>query len=79
MGCHDVQGIVLADLPVCTEGTPSALPPFIVRPAVWCCQPFVWMTAWTSIAGPPDFELDVGLDDNVAKVSIGGMIPLALQ
>ena len=73
------QGVVLADLLVYAEGTPSALSPFPGRPAVWCCQPVVGMTIWTLTTGPPDLDVGLGLDDNVAKVSIAGMMPLALQ
>ena len=73
------QGVVLTDLPVCTEGATTTSPPLPARPAVWCCQPLVWMAIWTLIAGPPDLGVDLGLDDNVAKVSIVGMVPLALQ
>ena len=79
MRCLCVQGIVVADLLVCTEGTSSALPPFPARPAVWCCQPTVWMTIWTLTAGPPDLGVGVGSDDNIPKVIIPGMVPLALQ
>ena len=37
------------------------------------------MAIWTLVTGPPDLGVGLGLDDNVAKVSIAGMIPLALQ
>ena len=37
------------------------------------------MAIWTLTAGPPDLGVGLWLDDNVAKVSIVGMIPLALQ
>ena len=37
------------------------------------------MAIWALCAGPPDLDVGLGLDDNVAKVSIVGMIPLALQ
>ena len=70
---------MLANLPVCTEGTPSALPPFPARPATWPCQPFVWVAIWTLVTRPPDLGVGLGLDDIVTKVSVVGMIPLALQ
>ena len=79
VGCLCVQGVVLADLLVCTEGTPSAPPPFAARPVVCCCQPFVWIPIWTLTAGPPDLGAGLGLDDNTAKVSIVNMVKLALQ
>ena len=41
MRCLCGQGVVLTDLPVCTEGTPTALLPFSARPVIWCCQPVV--------------------------------------
>ena len=74
-----MQGVVLANLLVCTEGTPTALPPTPARPAVWCCQPSVWMAIWTLTTGPPDLGAGLGLDDNTAKVSIVDMVKLALQ
>ena len=37
------------------------------------------MAIWTLTAGPPDLGLGLWLDDNVAKVSIVGMVKLALQ
>ena len=79
MGCLCGQGVVLADLLVCTEGTPTALPPFPARPAIWCCQPVVWMAIWTLGTGPPDLDVGMRFDDSVAKVSIVRMVPLALQ
>ena len=79
MRCLCVQGIVLTGLHVCTEGATTALPPFTGRPAVWCCQPFVWMAIWTLTAAPPDLSVGMGFDDDVPQVSIPGMIPLALQ
>ena len=79
MRCLCRQVIVLADLLAGTEGTPTALPPFPVRPAVWGCQPVVWIAIWTLTTGPPDLGAGVGLDDNIPEVSIPGMVPLALQ
>ena len=79
MTCPGGQGVVLADLLVCTERTPTALPPFPARPAVGCCQPFVWMAIWTLTAGPPDLGVGVRFDNDVAKVNIAEMVPLALQ
>ena len=79
MGCLSGQGIVLADLLAGTEGTPTALPPFSARPVMWCCQPAVWMAIWTLVTGPPDLGVRVWLDDSIPKVSIPGMVPLALQ
>ena len=37
------------------------------------------MAVWTLCADPPDLDVGLGLDDNVAKVSIVGMVKLALQ
>ena len=37
------------------------------------------MASWTFTAGPPDLDVGLGLDDNVAEVSIVGMVELALQ
>ena len=37
------------------------------------------MAIWTLTAGPPNLGVGLGFDDNVAEVSIVGMIPLALQ
>ena len=37
------------------------------------------MAIWTLTTGPPDLAIGLWLDDNIAKVSIVGMIPLALQ
>ena len=30
-------------------------------------------------AGPPDFDVGLGLDDSIPQVRIPGMVPLALQ
>ena len=79
MRCLCGQGVVLADLLVCTEGTPTALPPFCARPAVWRCQPVVWMAIWALATGPPEHGMGLGLDDSTAKVSILRMVKLALQ
>ena len=37
------------------------------------------MAKWTLITLPPHLPVAVSLDDGVAKMSIPGMIPLALQ
>ena len=79
MRCLCGQGVVPAHLPVCTEGAPTALSPSSARPAMWCCQPAVWMAIWTLVTDPPDFDVGLGLDDSIPKVSIPGMVPLALQ
>ena len=39
----------------------------------------MWMATWTLTAGPPDLDVSLRLDDDVANVSVVGMIPLALQ
>ena len=41
--------------------------------------PAVWVTSWTFIALPPDLPAVASCDNNVAKVEVLGMVPLALQ
>ena len=77
--CLCGQGVVLANLPVCTEGTPSALLALSARPVVNCCKPAVLKATWTLVTGPPEHSTGLGLDDNIAKMSIFKMVKLALQ
>ena len=71
--CFGQEGVMLTDIFAGTEGAVCAS-----RPVRHCCFPFVRMAVWALITLPPNLSATVSCDHNVAKVSISGMIPLAL-
>ena len=72
--CMCRQGVVVANSSTCTVGAACA-----ARPAVNSCLPIVSMAIWALVAFPPHFLAAARLDENVAKMSILAVIPLAAQ
>ena len=68
------KGVVWADSLARAEGAAS-----VVGRVVNASFPSVWMSTWAFCASPVSPKTALRLDDSVAKVSIAGMVPQALQ